>query len=398
MKKIKLLTSLSSLAIIGASVPIVATSCSNSSDYTVSGLNWNNAPTVGVTSTPNQWYITKGNDFIASYDNCDNVKELKINDKTSAELGFTFNETLQKGFITPTKKGAYTLALDFTLDNGTKFTASTTVVVNTNYPWTVSQKDNCTATEQGKKVVITDITKDATLNVTMDSIPSGANYVVNATKFGDETKTYNITHDNGVLTIPANTFTKADTNTMIECTVTVKNNRSIIGETLYLNISTTSGEMTKDNGLVTFGTIQEIAQFALANQFAVEETIDPINIDNTEELSTFINKYVSAGMVAEGTLIYILSSFGPLLNPVGLNEEEEEEEEATIALNDAILNWTTSGNVLSLSSKFVIDYYGSATITIVLKGTVIKDSENKKVHYDLNEFMDFGGSPSNDVY
>ena len=228
MKKIKLLTSLSSLAIIGTSVPIVATSCSNE-EYTVSGFNWDKTPTVGVTSSPNQWYIMKGNQTIASYDNC----------KTSKELGFVYDEDEEKGYITPTQKGPWTLALDFTLDNGTKFTVSTTVVVTSNYPWTVSAKDNCKATEEGKRVTITDTTKAATLNIKMDSIPTTAEYIIKAAKQnGTEVTTLKFDKDNGVLTIPENTFTAADAETVIICTITVKNGLSTLGETLYLNITT----------------------------------------------------------------------------------------------------------------------------------------------------------------
>ena len=375
MKKIKLLTSLSSLAIIGTSVPIVATSCSNE-EYTVSGFNWDKTPTVGVTSSPNQWYIMKGNQTIASYDNCKNVTDLKVNDKTSKELGFVYDEDEEKGYITPTQKGPWTLALDFTLDNGTKFTVSTTVVVTSNYPWTVSAKDNCKATEEGKRVTITDTTKAATLNIKMDSIPATAEYIIKAAKQnGTEVTTLKFDKDNGVLTIPENTFTAADAETVIICTITVKNGLSTLGETLYLNITTAASlNYDDDNGLMTFSEWTNddktgILDFGWTSHFPAQNVPDGgINFaaDDTKAISDFVYNYVTAGMIAEAMVDHLLDYYFPTI------PRYAEIISEALPLTDATISWSTKTSqegekaitfsiIVIFNETAVFSFYGKLT-------------------------------------
>ena len=402
MKKIKLLTSLSSLAIIGTAVPIVATSCSSSSsEYTVSGFNWDKVPTVGVTSTPTMWYISKGDQFIASYDNCENVTNLEVNSATSTDLGFQYNPLTQVGYIKPTAEGAKTLALDFTLQDGTKFTASTKVIVASNYPWTVTAKDNCTATEEGKRVTITDVTKPATLNISMGSIPSGAEYIVKATT--SEGKEITLKLENGVLTIPEKTFT-ANSQEVLVCTITVKNGRSVLGSTLYLNITGPTGKYTTDNGVVTFSewTNDEgsgLIDFAENSHFQVEGIPEGgfnFAIDNSKAIANFINKYVTSGIVAEGVVNYIIAQMKQTLF-----RSLSTTDVTIFKIKDAFVSWKTVDKELSLSSTFIFsfpeeddseeDKLNSAPeaptdITISTYGKIVKDEYGGIDKYTLTYY------------
>ena len=391
MKKIKLLTSLSSLAIVGASVPIVATSCSNNNDktneYTVSGFNWDKTPTVGVTSTPTMWYITKGDQFIASYDNCENVDDLQVNSATSKDLGFEYNEILQKGFITPTSKGAKTLALDFTLTDGTKFTASTTVVVTSNYPWVVSAGENCTATEEGKRVTIKDVTKKATINVSMDSAPSSAEYIVLTSNSAGEAVELKL--ENGVLSIPANTFKATNAEEILLTTVNVKNGRSTLGETLFLNITGPIVDYNTNNGVVTFtewtnkkGT--GLLDFAYNSHFPAQGLPNGglnFSADDGKGIANFINKYVTAGIVAEGVANFIISLLKADKIPAEITDIFEIE--------DAFISWKTVDRELTLSATFVflnIEYESS--IPINAYGKIIKDEYGGLDEYKLSFIVD----------
>ncbi|MCF0227524.1 MAG: hypothetical protein HUJ52_01755, partial [Malacoplasma sp.] len=381
MKKIKLLSSLITLGLVATATPIIATSCS--STYTMSGLNWDKAPTVGTTSTPNQWYVSRGNEHIASHDNRERITSVVANKSTSEDLNFKFDETTKRGTITPTESGNRTLALDFTLNDGTKFTVSTTVVVNTNYPWTVTKGDNCEV-KDNRRVEITDKTQAATLNISIKDIPEKATYEVNTTN--QEDKKVSLEFENGVLTIPANTI--GGDNDFIVCSIHVKSGHFLIGEALFLNITDTDEDIDADQGLLTFNDWTNdkgtgVLDYLAESHFPAEVPDNyKFEIDYSTKLKGFIYYYVSAGMVAEGLMHYVHANMG------------------TDKLKDALVSWKTTTNnattTLIFNATFATTYELNGEHhdwTCVLHGTIDKtwQEPNGNVTYNLLEvYIDDG--------
>ncbi|MCF0227897.1 MAG: hypothetical protein HUJ52_03695, partial [Malacoplasma sp.] len=272
--------------------------------------------------------------------------------------------------ITPTKAGPFTLALDFTLVDGTTFTASTTVVVTSNYPWTVTVGENCKADASTKRVEILDVTKDATINVSAAEVPSTAEYIVHA--FNQDEQIIELELKDGVLTIPKDTFKVTDKEPFIVCSISIKNGDHYIGSTMYMNITMQKIEPVVDQGTVTF------VDWTNENKTGVMDYLDephtqtdipdvyivPINVPT--EINSFIYKYVKAETVAEGVM------------------QRAYELLQNYHLKDSIVNWKTITDVTEstitfvIAASFTVDYIDAEGVhsdkTLVFNQKLIKDT------------------------
>ena len=119
MKKTKLITTLSTIAVAGASVPVVATSCSKNEEYKIESIEWLTTPQVDKTTAVYNCKITKGGKEISN----DLIKEV-VNNNSSEELGvYSKDPTI----ITPTKSGDwdYKVKVTFYKDDTKKETEDT---------------------------------------------------------------------------------------------------------------------------------------------------------------------------------------------------------------------------------------------------------------------------------
>ena len=389
MKKFKLLTSLSSLALVAASMPVVATSCANeeeplADEYVLSGLNWDKSPTVDVTSYPNQWFIAKNKKVIVSHDDSANISSISINrTETDRALGCEMVEGSNIWSVTPIKSGFKKLALDFKLKDGTEFTTITYVVVNTNYPWTVSAKDNCTYNKDTNRVKITDKTNAATLNLSMEGAPSSVHYIVKATKHdGSEIK--DAKFENGVLTLPANTFTTDDDwESFVMCAVYAQSGSYHIGESLHLNFTIPpkdpapgpepepEPEPDKDYGILTFKDWSNAEGTGVMDYLKTAHCdldlsdLDSFPVDNSNDIKSFLGKYVSAEVLAEGIMHYAYSCM------------------SSCPLTDAIVSWKTAELetnkyrltvTTSFTTNYIAEYGNHYDLTGVFNQTLEKDT------------------------
>ena len=377
MKKIKLFSSLSALAIIGTSAPIMATSCScsTSTEYSISGINWNEAPTVGTTSYANQWYISNGNKIIASHDDNQNISNIAINKDTAKDLGCNYDETLKMWFITPTSYGSLKLALDITLKDNTKFTVSTTVMVNSNYPWTVTVGKNCNIDTSTNRVEILNVKEDAMINVSAADVPSTAEYIVHA--FNQDEHIVEFELKDGVLTIPANTFAVTDEDPFIVCSISIKNGDHHIGSTMYMNITMRKVEPVIEHGIVTFVDWTNENNTGVLDYLSVPHTDTKIPdgynvpINDPNEINSFIYEYVCAETIAEGVM------------------QRAFELLQDYQLKDAIVNWKTitdeakSTVTFIIAASFTVDYTDNTGThydkTLAFNQKLIEDTKDEKV-------------------
>ena len=85
MKKIKLITTLSTLGITAVSIPVVATSCSNNEvkvEYKLNSISWTPVVKVGETSNVSDFDLTRNGEKVSPTLIIDCV-----NDGSSTELG-----------------------------------------------------------------------------------------------------------------------------------------------------------------------------------------------------------------------------------------------------------------------------------------------------------------------
>ena len=372
MKKLKLITSLSSLAVIGTTVPVVATSCSDN-NYSLTGLNWSDAPTVGTTSYANQWYILKGGKTVVSHDDYEDIKDINVSKATSEDLGCNYDETTQMWSITPTKAGDKKLAFDITLNNGKKFTAKADILVNTNYPWTVRVCENCSAYASTKRVEINEVTQDATLYISAANIPSTATYVVHAINQDEHVVELEFDDEDGKLTIPANTFSRNDKDSFIVCSISIKNGGQKIGSTMYINITQEEETPPKEtHGIVTFVNWDDVLNY-LTVQHTDTDIPDGYNvpINNPTAINSFIYDHVYAETIAEGVMQRAFELLG------------------NYQLKDSIVNWKTVNDpankriTLGIAASFTVDFIDKNGVhsdkTLVFKQTLIEDTNTNKV-------------------
>ena len=372
MKKLKLITSLSSLAVIGTTVPVVATSCSDN-NYSLTGLNWSDAPTVGTTSYANQWYILKGGKTVVSHDDYEDIKDINVSKATSEDLGCNYDETTQMWSITPTKAGDKKLAFDITLNNGKKFTAKADILVNTNYPWTVRVGENCSADASTKRVEINEVTQDATLYISAANIPSTATYVVHAINQDEHVVELEFDDEDGKLTIPANTFSRNDKDSFIVCSISIKNGGQKIGSTMYINITQEEETPPKEtHGIVTFVNWDDVLNY-LTVQHTDTDIPDGYNvpINNPTAINSFIYDHVYAETIAEGVMQRAFELLG------------------NYQLKDSIVNWKTVNDpankriTLGIAASFTVDFIDKNGVhsdkTLVFKQTLIEDTNTNKV-------------------
>ena len=110
MKKIKLITTLSTLGITAVSIPVVATSCSNNEvkvEYKLNSISWTPVVKVGETSNVSDFDLTRNGEKVSPTLIIDCV-----NDGSSTELGVNSTNILE---IQPTQEGEWDYKIKLTI-------------------------------------------------------------------------------------------------------------------------------------------------------------------------------------------------------------------------------------------------------------------------------------------